>query len=95
MSSRHLTDDQGWRIEIRKYPNSRAWGRCANGRSSARIPEAEYDESCRYDETPYGGFYTQEEIREVVDYAARRFITVIPEIEFPAMPWRHWPPIRG
>ena len=79
----HLTDDQGWRIEIRKYPELTRVGSVRKRTLVGRDPGGEYDETCRYDETPYGGFYTQEEIREVVDYAARRFITVIPEIEFP------------
>ena len=79
----HLTDDQGWRIEIRKYPELTRVGAVRKRTLVGRDPGGEYDETCRYDETPYGGFYTQEEIREVVDYAARRFITVIPEIEFP------------
>ena len=79
----HLTDDQGWRIEIRKYPELTRVGSVRKRTLVGKDPGGEYDGSCRYDETPYGGFYTQEEIREVVDYAARRFITVIPEIEFP------------
>lgn len=63
----HLTEDQGWRIEIKKYPeltNKGAWRK--------------YD-----DRSVYGGFYTQEDIKEVVKYAASRFITVVPEIEMP------------
>ena len=79
----HLTDDQGWRIEIRRYPELTRIGSVRARTLVGHDPGGEYDETCRYDETPYGGFYTQEEIREVVDYAARRFITVIPEIEFP------------
>lgn len=63
----HLTDDQGWRIEIKRYPELTNVG-------SKRI-EGEGHE--------YGGFYTQEDIKEVVQYAADRFITVIPEIEVP------------
>ena len=75
----HLTDDQGWRIEIKKYPlltEVGAW-------------RTEFDGSV------YGGYYTQDEIREVVAYAAKRFVTVVPEIEMPghaisairAYPW--------
>lgn len=79
----HLTDDQGWRIEIRRYPELTRVGSVRRRTLIGKDPGGEYDESCRYDETPYGGYYTQEQIREVVDYAARRFITVIPEIEFP------------
>ena len=79
----HLTDDQGWRIEIERYPELTRTGAVRRRTLIGRDPGGEYDATCRYDETPYGGYYTQEEIREVVDYAARRFITVIPEIEFP------------
>ena len=60
----HLTDDQGWRIEIKKYPNLTkvgAWRGTDN----------------------YGGYYTQEEIKEVVTYASERYITIIPEIDMP------------
>jgi N-acetyl-beta-hexosaminidase len=63
----HLTDDQGWRIEIKKYP-------LLAEKASMRMEGEGYQ---------YGGFYTQEEIKEVVAYAAERFITVIPEIEIP------------
>jgi hexosaminidase len=63
----HLTEDQGWRIEIKKYPlitEKGAWRRFEDG-------------------TTYGGYYTQDDIKEVVQYAASRFITVVPEIEMP------------
>ena len=63
----HLTDDQGWRIEIKKYPKLTEIG-------SNRI---------NGDGSEHGGFYTQEEIKEIVQYAADRFITVLPEIELP------------
>lgn len=79
----HLTDDQGWRIEILRYPELTRIGSVRRRTLIGKDPGGEYDETCRYDETPYGGYYTQEQIREVVAYAARRFITVIPEIEFP------------
>lgn len=79
----HLTDDQGWRIEIRRYPDLTRIGSIRRRTLIGKDPGGEYDASCRYDETPYGGYYTQADIREVVAYAARRFITVIPEIEFP------------
>lgn len=79
----HLTDDQGWRIEIRKYPKLTEVGSVRRRTLIGRDPGGEYDENCKFDETPYGGFYTQDEIRDVVQYAAERFITVIPEIEFP------------
>lgn len=63
----HLTDDQGWRIEIKKYPRLTEVGAWRT----------------EFDGTVHGGYYTQEEIREVVAYAAERFVTVIPEIEMP------------
>ena len=63
----HLTDDQGWRIEIKKYPKLTEIG-------AIRMEGEGYE---------YGGFYTQEQIREVVAYAAERYITIIPEIEVP------------
>ncbi|MGL4292585.1 MAG: beta-N-acetylhexosaminidase [Bacteroidales bacterium] len=72
----HLTDDQGWRIEIKKYPELTTFGSIRN----KTMIKKEWD---NYDHTPYGGYYTQEEIREVVKYAADRFITVIPEIDLP------------
>jgi hexosaminidase len=72
----HLTEDQGWRIEIKKYPRLTEIG--AN-RSASPFP-ADRD---RLDGVPYGGFYTQEQVRQVVAYAASRFITVVPEIEMP------------
>lgn len=73
----HLTEDQGWRIEIKKYPELTNKGSIRKetviGTLASKV----------YDGTPYGGYYTQEEIRDVVRYAADRFITVIPEIEMP------------
>jgi hexosaminidase len=73
----HLTDDQGWRIEIKKYPNLTAVGAWRNGTIIGRYP------GTGNDNIRYGGFYTQEEIKDVVQYAADRHITVIPEIEMP------------
>ncbi len=73
----HLTEDQGWRIEIRQYPKLTEIGAW---RDSTLI--GNYG-SGRYDNVRYGGFYTQEEIREVVAYAADRYVTIIPEIELP------------
>lgn len=73
----HLTEDQGWRIEIKRYPKLTEVGAW---RDSTLI--GHYG-SGRYDGERYGGFYTQEEIREIVAYAGDRFITVIPEIELP------------
>jgi len=74
----HLTDDQGWRIEIKKYPKLTEIG-------STR-PETlvgRYSPVFKGDGKPHGGFYTQEEIKDVVAYAEKRFITIIPEIELP------------
>jgi len=73
----HLTEDQGWRIEIKKYPRLTEIGAWRNGTIIGRYP------GTGNDNIRYGGFYTQEEIKEVVDYAAKRYITVIPEIEMP------------
>lgn len=73
----HLTEDQGWRIEIKKYPLLTSVGGFRNGTVIGRYPGKGNDE------TVYGGFYTQEQIKEVVAYATARFITVVPEIEMP------------
>ncbi|MEE2877055.1 MAG: beta-N-acetylhexosaminidase, partial [Candidatus Neomarinimicrobiota bacterium] len=75
----HLTEDHGWRIEIKKYPKLTEIGAW---RSESLVGHYT-DEPRRYDGIRYGGFYTQDEIREVVEYAAERFITVVPEIEMP------------
>ena len=79
----HLTDDQGWRIEIKKYPKLTEVGSVRSRTLIGRDPGGEYDENCKFDETPYGGYYTQDEIRDIVAYAADRAITVIPEIDLP------------
>ncbi len=82
----HLTEDQGWRIEIKKYPlltEVGAWRKETKG----------YNETG--DSTPHGGFYTQDDVREIVEFARRRNVTIIPEIELPghssaaiaAYPW--------
>jgi len=78
----HLTDDQGWRIQIMKYPE-------LTGIGAWRVDHENIHWNDRPEQGPgeraaYGGFYTQQEIREVVQYAADRFITVVPEIEMPA-----------
>ncbi len=73
----HLTDDQGWRIEIKKYPRLTQIGGWRNGTIIGRFPGTGND-SIRY-----GGYYTQNEVREIVEYAAKRHITVVPEIEMP------------
>jgi len=76
----HLTDDQGWRIEIKKYPRLTQVGsqraETLIGNYHDRMPQ-------QFDGTPYGGFYTQDQIREVIQYAASKYITIIPEIEMP------------
>ena len=72
----HLTEDQGWRIEIKRYPKLVEVG---SRRAESPKPGARTEG----DGTPYAGHYTQDEIREVVAYAAERFITVVPEIEMP------------
>lgn len=74
----HLTDDHGWRIEIKKYPKLTDIGAWRNGTIIGLYPGTGND-SLRY-----GGYYTQEEVKEVIAYAADRFINVIPEIEMPA-----------
>ena len=86
----HLTDDQGWRIEIRRYPALTQTGSVRRG-----TVVGDHRTSSEYTDEPYGGYYTQDEIREVVAYAAERGIMVIPEIEMPghavaalaAYPW--------
>lgn len=75
----HLTDDQGWRIEIKKYPKLTQVGAWRNGTLIGHYGE----QPERYDTLRYGGFYTQDQIREVVAYAASLHITVVPEIEMP------------
>ena len=79
----HLTDDQGWRIEINAYPQLTKVGSMRRRTIIGKDPNGEYDENTPFDETPYGGYYTQDQVREIVEYAAQRHITVVPEIEFP------------
>ncbi len=74
----HLTDDQGWRIEIKKYPRLTEVGAWRNGTWIGHDTAESHDDGIRY-----GGFYTQEELREIVRYAAERHITILPEIEMP------------
>lgn len=73
----HLTEDQGWRIEIKKYP------KLTEVSSMRKKTMAGHYRDHAYDNKPYGGFYTQDEVRDVVKYAQDRYITVIPEIEMP------------
>jgi len=75
----HLTEDQGWRIEIKKYPKLTE---IAAYRDSTLIGHYR-DKPHKWDGEKYGGYYTQEEVKEIVHYAATRFITIIPEIEMP------------
>lgn len=85
----HLTDDQGWRIEIKKYPKLTEVGAFRDS------TEINHFSSNVYDGKPHGGFYTQQDVKEIVAYAAERHIMVVPEIEMPghasaaiaAYPW--------
>lgn len=87
----HLTDDQGWRIEIKKYPRLTQIG---SKRKSTQIGPLKWDSPIQSAE-PHEGFYTQQEIKEIVEYAKERHITILPEIEMPghcnaaiaAYPW--------
>ncbi len=72
----HLTDDQGWRIQIEAYPKLTEVG-------SMRSETVIGRNTGEYDGTPHGGFYTKEELKEVVAYAADRYITIIPEVDLP------------
>ncbi len=72
----HLSDDQGWRVEIKKYPKLTEVG-------SQRKHTVVGKNSKEYDGQPYGGFYTQEQIKEVIAYAQERYVTIIPEIDLP------------
>ncbi len=74
----HLTDDQGWRLEIRRYPRLTSIGAWRK----ESILEKHFD-PYRGDGTPHGGFYTQDEVRDVVRHAAARHVTIVPEIEMP------------
>jgi len=77
----HLTDDQGWRIEIKKYPRLTEVGAWRVDREDKHWNER--PPQTAEEKASYGGFYTQDEIREVIAYAKSRFITVVPEIEMP------------
>lgn len=85
----HLTEDQGWRIETKRYPELMTKGAYRNGTIVGHAP------GTANDNLRYGGFYTQEEVKDIVAYAAQRAITVVPEIEMPghssaaiaAYPW--------
>ncbi|UPZ30937.1 beta-N-acetylhexosaminidase [Streptomyces sp. LRE541] len=73
----HLTDDQGWRIEIKRYPKLTETG---SWRARTKFG---HRASPHWEEKPHGGFYTQDDIREIVAYAAERHIAVVPEIDIP------------
>lgn len=96
----HLTDDQGWRIEIKKYPKLTEVGATRKETMIGHFKDSkDFDEivtkggmdfmreyekdSADYDGLPHSGFYTQDDVKEIVRYAAERFIEVIPEIEMP------------
>lgn len=74
----HLTEDQGWRIEIKKYPKLTEIGAYRKGTVKGLLWK-----NFGFDNKPYGGYYTQKEAKEIVAYAQKRFINVIPEIELP------------
>ena len=77
----HLTDDEGWRIEIKSLPKLTeigAWRVESHGRFGETRPYPQ-----PHEKTTYGGFYTQEQIKEVIKYAADRNITIVPEIDIP------------
>jgi hexosaminidase len=75
----HLTEDQGWRIEIKKYPKLTEVGAWRKESLIGHVRDTPH----KFDGKRHGGFYTQEEAKEIVQYAKERFITVIPEIEMP------------
>lgn len=87
----HLTEDQGWRIEIKKYPKLTEVGAWRDETVVGHMADAPH----KFDGEKHGGFYTQEQIKDVVAYAAARYITIVPEIEMPghaqaalaAYPW--------
>jgi hexosaminidase len=77
----HLTDDQGWRIEIKQYPRLTAIGSC---RKETIVGRQSRDETqWKLDGTAHCGFYTQDDLREIVAYAKARYVTIVPEIEMP------------
>ncbi len=73
----HLTEDQGWRIEIKRYPKLTSVGAWRKESMAGHYREH------RYDGTPHGGFYTQDDLKELVKYAADRYVNIVPEIEMP------------
>ncbi len=77
----HLTDDHGWRIEIKQYPKLTEIGSVRDGTLIGHSRFA--GKNPKFDNIPHGGFYTQEEIKEIIKYAEERFIEIIPEIDMP------------
>lgn len=77
----HLTDDQGWRIEIEKYPKLTEIGAWRADRTGITWNECQPQQPG--EKATYGGFYTKAEVREIIEYARERFVTIIPEIEMP------------
>jgi len=77
----HLTDDHGWRIEIKKYPKLTEIGSMRDGTIIGHARFA--GKNPKFDNIPHGGYYTQEEIKDIIKYAQERFIEVIPEIDMP------------
>lgn len=75
----HLTEDQGWRIEIKKYPNLQKVASCR----AQTLVGHDSDRPVKMDGKPHCGYYTQEEVKDIVDYAKQRFVTIVPEIEMP------------
>ena len=78
----HLTDDQGWRIEIRKYPRLTEIGAWRKETLVGRLPD-DRTAPLEFDGKPHGGYYSQDDIREIVEYARARHVNVVPEIEMP------------
>lgn len=75
----HLTEDQGWRIEIKKYPKLTQIGAWRKETVLGHLSK----KPTQFDNTPHGGFYSQKDIREIVEYAKQRHVTIVPEIEMP------------
>jgi hexosaminidase len=78
----HLTEDQGWRIEIKKYPKLTQIAAWRDETLVGHVKDAKNGKA-KYDGKKHGGFYTQDDIREIVEYAKQRYVTVVPEIEMP------------
>jgi len=81
----HLTDDQGWRVQIDAYPRLTEVGAWRDRSMAGRMTEEQQrgEQPFRYDDQPHGGFYTKDDLREIVAYAAERGVTVVPEIDLP------------